>query len=144
MPFETSVTEELLMYKKALRESEDALGADIYYLGPPSVTIVKDRLGGTKSITMEATPVPIKGGSVVFDPSQAILDKYMAGMQFPTIQCLLTLSAEDLPPNIDTVNGRFIIETTSRKRQEYRIAKIQEFGHVGNDFVYLVVGLTTK
>lgn len=140
---ETTVAEELAAHKLSLLESEEVLGVTVLYLAPPTSQVIKDRLGSTSKVIVPSVPVPVHGGALIFEPSQLEYELARISLQAP-VDCLLTVSLSKLPANFDKINGLFIISTPNTKAQQYKVSKVKEFGHVGDEFVYLAIGLVVK
>ena len=138
---EASIKELLADYKQRLAESEAVLGVRVLHISPPTHEIVRDRLGGVKKIEKVSEPDYIRCGSVEFSPTEEFLKR--VGIQ-EKVDCVLIMSLSNVPENFDKINSRFILETSFRGSQEYKIKDTREFGHVGNEFIYLAIGLVTK
>lgn len=138
---ESTIAEELAAHKKLLEESEKALGASIIHLSPSTTQVTRDRLGGIKKISIPGEQEEIEGGSVEFSPTQERFES--VGIQ-SKVDCLMIVGREKLPESFDKAQSRFIISTNFNDSQEYRIKEISGVGQVGNEYVYLAVGLLAE
>lgn len=132
---ESTIDELVEFYKEDAALSSVSLGSEVeYFSGLSGIT---DKFGAViKQIPINS--VSFIGG-VEYSPSQE--RREMNGIREP-VECMVTFLIADLSGvKVDKAKGRFIVNSISGTRQEYKVSSVAYVGVLNGEALHYVVGL---